>query len=287
MSERPARLQNLSGAAYWMKIRSMFTHALRLLLAAGLLTLLAACPPLDLGAAPFLCNNGLPKCPLGYECKSDICVKDGTAPPKLDGGKDQAASDKLTGEGLIPQDMNHTDAEGGTTQPDKGVAAIKILISEFMADPDVSSDDLGEWIELYNPSSQIININGWTLKDTQTDVHKLKNSGPLFVPAKGYLVLGRTTNTTDNGGTPVAYAYDNFFLSNSTDEIILLNEKSQVVDSFTYNTITGYNITAGSSLSIKTPGSDPTQASSWCVETSPWTGSKGDKGTPLANPKCN
>ena len=85
----------------------------------------------------------------------------------------------------------------------------------------------------------------------------------------------------------MAYAYDNFYLSNSTDEIMLLNEKMQVVDSFSYNTTTGYNITAGASLSIKSPGSDPKQASSWCVETTAWAGSKGDKGSPLANTKCN
>ena len=263
----------------------MLSRNLLMTLAAGLLPLLTACPPPDLGAAPFFCNTGMPKCPLGYECKSDVCVKEGTSPPKLDGGKD-ISGDTVIDEGGIPGDMNLTDAEGGTPA-DKGAASVKVIITEFMADPSASSDDMGEWIEVYNPSSQNININGWTLKDTQTDTHTLKNSGPLFVVAKGYLILGRTTNTSDNGGTAVAYAYDNFYLSNSTDEIMLLNEKMQVVDSFSYNTTTGYNITPGASLSIKSPGSDPKQASSWCVETTAWTGSKGDKGSPLSNPKCN
>jgi len=286
-----ASLKFLRTAADWSKIsRMLFRFSFTLLLASASLCLATGCPPPDLGSAPFICNNGLPRCPLGYECRTsggkEICVKEGMPLPKLDGLKDLASSDAdagLPGDG--PGDLNMTDAEGGSGG-DKGVATIKVIISEFMADPSAVSDDTGEWIELYNPSTQNININGWTLKDTLTDSHKLKNSGPLFVPAKGYLVLGRTTNTSQNGGTPVAYAYENFLLSNSSDEIMLLNEKMQVVDSFAYNTNTGYQITAGSSLSLKSPGLDKTVGTNWCVETSPWQGSQGDRGTPLKNPNC-
>ena len=247
--------------------------------------LLTGCPPMDLGDTPFLCNNGDPECPIGYECRGKVCVKEGSSVAKKDAGGD-GPTDALSSEGIIPGDMNMTDAEGGIP-PDYGVASAKVIISEFMADPSASGDDMGEWIELYNPSSQNININGWTIKDTSGESHKLKNPGPLWVPATGYLVLGRTTNTNDNGGTPVAYAYDSVTLDNAADDLILLNEKMQVVASFSYNVNNGYQITAGSSISLKSNTADPSQASSWCVEPQTWTGSKGDRGTPLAAPKCN
>ncbi len=241
---------------------------------------------MDLGEAPFLCNNGDPECPLGYECSGKICVKEGSSYGKDAGGDGPA--DALTGDwdGITPGDMNMTDAEGGTP-PDYGVSTVKLIITEIMADPDASSDDKGEWIEVYNPGSQNININGWTIKDTGGEEHKLKNPGPLWVPATGYLVLGRTTNTNDNGGTPVAYAYDKVTLDNSSDDLILLDEKLKVVTSIAYNVSSGWKIVAGSSLSLSSNTADPSQSSSWCVETSTWTGSKGDRGTPLTAPKCN
>ena len=256
-----------------------------------LLILLAGCPSLDLGTAPFICNNGIPRCPLGYTCKKsgtdEFCVKDGYPLPQFDGLKDLAASDADIGVADLARDLTMSDAEGGTIPVDKGVVTAKIILSEFMADPGAVSDDTGEWIELFNPGSINLNINGWTIKDTQSDLHKIKNGGPLFVPANSYLVIGRTTNTSQNGGTPVAYAYDNFALGNANDEIVLLNEKLQVVDSFSYNTNTGYSIIAGASLSLKAPTLDKTVGANWCAEMSLWTGSMGDKGTPLNNPKCN
>ena len=39
---------------------------------------------LDLGDAPFKCNKGNPKCPDGYECKNDFCMREGVCLHKLD-----------------------------------------------------------------------------------------------------------------------------------------------------------------------------------------------------------
>lgn len=50
----------------------------------GCLTGLSGCAP-DLGEVPFLCNNGTPRCPSGYECKVRYCVKEGTCPEMVPG----------------------------------------------------------------------------------------------------------------------------------------------------------------------------------------------------------
>ena len=121
-------------------------------------------------------------------------------------------------------------------------------------------------------------------RDYQQDKHKLSNSGPLYVPAYGFLVLGRSMNKSLNGGVPVAYAYASFFLANTSDEVILLNEKDKVIDSFTYSS--SFSIPTGASLSVKTPGANKNLSSSWCTETSGWGGSLGDKGTPLTKTGC-
>jgi hypothetical protein len=55
------------------------------LLCLGALTWLPACAP-DLGAVPFLCNQGAPSCPDGYVCiMKKYCVKEGTCPETIPG----------------------------------------------------------------------------------------------------------------------------------------------------------------------------------------------------------
>jgi hypothetical protein len=51
-----------------------------------LVLLLSGCVSADLGDAPLLCNEGLPRCPSGYVCKQiqtsvEHCLRDGYQPP--------------------------------------------------------------------------------------------------------------------------------------------------------------------------------------------------------------
>ena len=70
----------------------------------------AGCGDLELGAAPFKCNEGKPKCPKGYECTKNICVLEGTCPwPAVPGCPArpavQASADHRHGRQCLPQ--NH------------------------------------------------------------------------------------------------------------------------------------------------------------------------------------
>lgn len=249
--------------------------------------LLGGCSTLDLGDAPFLCNNGQPPCPEGYVCVNKVCRREGQAPPTDIG----PLADKKP---LPPKDSRPSDADGKPPVPDgtqppadtQPAGPVVIIVSEFMADPSAALDTNGEWLELFNPGSAPVNINGWTLKDSGSDSHPIAASGPLNVPAKGYLVLGRSSDKGLNGGVTVGYVYSNFFLSNTEDEIMLLDEKGKTVDSFTYSKSNGFDIAAGASLSVKSPNADKNQASNWCLETQVWAGSSGDKGSPLDKPGC-
>jgi len=238
------------------------------------LLLAAAGCQIDLGEAPFLCHDGVPECPEGYVCvKADnkrICVKEGSQPPTLDGAPPLS-------DGPRPEGSPPPDGPGPTG---------KVIITEFMANPNAVQDTDGEWIELFNMGSQPVDINGWTLRDDGSDGHVIKASGPLVVPVSGYLLLGRTTDKLKNGGVNVLYAYADFFLANTEDEVVLQNASGMVVDSFTYSAAKGFVIPDGASLSVKHPGVDKNVAGNWCAELNLWPGSKGDKGTPGANPGC-
>lgn len=247
------------------------------------------------------CKAGAAPCPTGHTCvtlPAKVCVAEGAPLPGIDGG----ASDRGPGKDgpVVPKDGPGPGKDGpvvprdgpkpppdttpGKDQPQQPV--VKVIVTELMADPDEVWDSYGEWIELFNPTSGPININGWTLRDNGQDKHVIAHTGPLNVPAKGYLVLGMHTNMVLNGGVKVAYAYKNFFLSNNEDEVYLINAKGQTVDSFHYSKAAGFTIPTGGSLSVVAPGADKNKPESWCEEPKAWPGSAGDKGTPLGNPNC-
>jgi hypothetical protein len=249
---------------------------------ASALFALSSCADAELGKAPFLCNNGSPKCPEGYSCHlqggRNVCIKDGEPVPDAGIVVDQ----RLVDGPPRPDGAADGGADKGPT-PD-GPSQVKVVVTEFMPHPNAVQDAEGEWIELFNPTNQPIDIEGWTLKDANIDTHTISRS--VIIPANGFIVIGRSDIKATNGGVDVAYAYGpTFFLANTTDEIILLDKAGLVVLAFMYNAST-FPISEGTAVSLKDPNSNPDDAGSWCAEGSAWSGSAGDRGTPGKPPGC-
>jgi hypothetical protein len=160
-----------------------------------------------------------------------------------------------------------------------------IAINEVMANPARVSDNNGEWVELYNPTTADIDINGWTIKDDYLDSHVIDNGEPLLVPAGGYLVLGNNDNPSENGGVNVAYSYYNpdrftnsFHLANQGDEVVIVDLTDTVVDRCTY-----IRSWTGVSWSLKNAALDNTYINmnsslSWYLSNAIY--GVGDRGTP-------
>ena len=89
-----------------------------------------------------------------------------------------------------------------------------LLISEIMANPSGIPDTRGEWFELYNPTTEPVNLRGFDLGDDGSNRHRF-DTDILILPSE-YLTLARSA---DPGFVP-DYVYDNFTLANSEDEIV-------------------------------------------------------------------
>ncbi len=130
-----------------------------------------------------------------------------------------------------------------------------IIINEIMKDPSAVTDADGEWIELYNPTGSVVDINGWTIRDDDLDVHEIHNGGPLTIPARGYLILGRESNPVSNGGVNVDYEYANFILANAADEVVLLNVTGLEMDRVDYDDGLTFPDPIGASMALSAPTS--------------------------------
>jgi len=168
-----------------------------------------------------------------------------------------------------------------------------IVITEVMKDPAFVTDANGEWFEVYNASASIVNLEGWTLRDTGSESITLSNGGNgIYVAAGRYLVLGSNADALANGGIAVGYDWDwtLFKLDNADDEIVLVAPGNVEIDRIEYDNGFLWPDVTGSSLSLRSgvlSASGNDDGNSWCAASSLISASNPDRGTPLvANDTC-
>ena len=134
-----------------------------------------------------------------------------------------------------------------------------VVITEIMAYPDFVSDQDGEWVEIYNPGDATIDMNGWILKDSGSNVHKIAAATSLLVPPKGYIVLAGSADPGANGGLSAAYAWNKvgqapmFTLSNTFADDVILEWNSQLIDKVSYVPMigdVGFPLAKGKSMAL-------------------------------------
>lgn len=126
-------------------------------------------------------------------------------------------------------DVPDTGIDIGCQQVDPNLQPGALVISEIMMNPKAVFDDFGEWIEIYNPSDKPVPVGGLEILEPSTNkAHKIAGC-TLFVPPKGYLVLGASDNKLQNGGVDVDYVYDIGTLKNY-DGSVALRVGSTIID---------------------------------------------------------
>lgn len=113
----------------------------------------------------------------------------------------------------------------------------QIAITEFMNNP-VTPDAENEWIELYNYTDIPVNIKNWSIHDEDLDSTNIVSSD-LIIQPNDYLILAVNKDSMEAnwfGGVANSKVieYNNFFLANGEDEIILKDSNSNIIWSLAY-----------------------------------------------------
>ena len=152
-----------------------------------------------------------------------------------------------------------------------------IVITEVMANPASVSDSYGEWFEVLNTTDSTIDMHGWSIKDLDGDEHQLTSDQTTIPILSGeYLILAKNGDQTQNGGVNVNYVYNGYSLSNSNDEIILLDASGAIVDEVHYSN--GWPFSSGVSMEIHDPFNDNALIENWFSSTISY--GDGDTGSP-------
>lgn len=98
-----------------------------------------------------------------------------------------------------------------------------IFISEVMPDPAKVTDTRGEWFEVYNTRTEDVNLAGLTVRsEGGTAGEKFTVTTDAILPAHGFFVFGRSTDTTLNGGFNAHLAWGTALsLGNTSDHLTL------------------------------------------------------------------
>jgi hypothetical protein len=150
-----------------------------------------------------------------------------------------------------------------------------LVINELMIDPSAVTDAKGEWIELYNISSEPVNLRNWAMGDGKRDYFHIESD--LIMGPGAYAVLARNGNAATNGGVPADYAYRGMSLANTADSVALYDPEGVLVDIITYDK-SSFHIQKGCSLELIFPLLENGDGNNWKQSSSPY--GDGDKGTP-------
>ncbi|MDO6692925.1 ExeM/NucH family extracellular endonuclease [Aliiglaciecola sp. 3_MG-2023] len=158
------------------------------------------------------------------------------------------------------------------------VEANALVITEIMQNPSAVGDSYGEWFEVLNTSTQVINLNGWTIRDNDTDSFVVDED--VFIGVGEYAVLGKNADTSVNGGIILAYAFGgSMALANGDDEIVLVDPEGNIIDEITYDDGDTFPDPNGASMYLVDLYGDNNIGTKWAEDTTNFYGSS-DSGTP-------
>lgn len=188
-------------------------------------------------------------------------------------------------ENLVFGFTNFTNATAGT--PSQFTLTINddepnpdVIITEIMQNPNAVLDSDGEWFEIYNNGSTDVDINGWIVKDNDSDSIVINNGGPLTVNPGNFAVLSNNADGGTNGGiTVVDYEYSGFTLANTVDEVVLTTSGETEIDRVEYdNGVTFPSVANGASMILLNFTLDNNVGANWGTSTEAY--GLGDFGTP-------
>jgi hypothetical protein len=159
-------------------------------------------------------------------------------------------------------------------------APLDVLITEIMLDPSDVSDNDGEYIELYNPTSAPIDLKDWRLEDTDIDgitigIHTTPTSATT-IPAYGFFLLCANDTPSSNGGITCDADYPRnaptngdpqLQLANSSpdgDEVILIDGTGAERDRVTYDDGTAWPNVSGKAMTfVGAPADNNKDPANW------------------------
>ena len=178
-----------------------------------------------------------------------------------------------------------------TPTPTPEDIANHLVVNEVYNDPDsthritgVGGENRGEWLEIYNPTSSDINVNGWTIEEASGGDETLSD---ITIPGHGFLILGGATEAElrEVWSIPAGVLFFSASggkigngLNNPGDLILLKTDTAELVDAVSWGSDTSVldpappDVGTGHSLERDPDGKDADTAGDFVDRETPQPG---------------
>jgi hypothetical protein len=200
---------------------------------------------------------------------------------EVDDSSDASVDAEPVDGALPPRDAGAPDAAVDGASGPRAPAAGEVIFSELMINPDGVSDELGEWIELFNTTDAPLSLAGCRLTDESSPKDDKLVDGPVVIPAKSAIVLAREGDSAQNGGLVGAVLEygPSFVLANGGDTAVLVCGTTEV-DRVTFTST--WPFAKGTTMQLRQSARSATAndlVGSWCPATLTY-GTGTQRGTP-------
>ena len=123
--------------------------------------------------------------------------------------------------------FSETSCEKYKNSPESNVVINELMAvnSTIVADQNGEYDD---WIEMFNKSSLIMDVSGYYITDSKSNLVKWQFPKGTTIPANGYLIVWADNDTTQNG------LHSNFKLSSAGEKLLFINPEKLIIDEVDY-----------------------------------------------------
>lgn len=174
----------------------------------------------------------------------------------------------------IADDNKDNDCNGMIDETGDGWAAGSLVITEIMNNPGKTTDNKGEWFEVYNNSGSDVYLDGLTIMSTvDNDSHTIPVDAGLLVEDGGYVVLAKSGVITENGGVTADYVYGNDITLSNEDDNLLIYGEGQLIDGVSWDDGATMPDPDGGSLTLDpwyTNSTDNDLPGWWCAALDEW-----------------
>ncbi len=180
----------------------------------------------------------------------------------------------LSKEQIITLTMKSDYVINPVFDPDTQKANVIINELNYNSAVDFNPED---WVELYNPTDQSIDLSGWHFKDSD-DEHDFKFPNETIIQPKGFFVLCRDKIAFHSLFPDITNCIGDFHfgLSNDGEAVKIYHSSNTLIDSVRYDDIFPWSVTAdgnGSTLELIDAKLDNSLPENW--RASPGHGSPG------------
>lgn len=135
----------------------------------------------------------------------------------------------------------------------------RLIISEIQSDPR-GADDTREFVELYNPGPNPVDVTGWYVQSCAGNRADLAGT----VPPRDYHVIAGSRNRDEAGGVRADGLMGDLFLPNETGSVLVFDADGTLVDQVRYSNVAPWpERRPGESLELPAPAADNRDGAAW------------------------